>query len=208
MDQPASVVRSRRAQEAADDLRSSLVEHAEQLVVRDGAAALTMRALAAEAGCALGLPYKVFADRAELVSAILHAQFSRLQNAYDDLLERTGVHTVGDNLAWFAQVLLASPAIELAHEFPADRHVDQTLAASAKKSGTGPAEWEKAVSRYLSAEQRAGRVAQDVDTAAFGFLVAGAVHNLIMSGGAYPRPSARRLRQLLKATADAIAVRV
>ena len=48
-----------------DDLRSDLVQVAQRIVARDGAAALTMRALAAEAGCAVGLPYKVFASRDE-----------------------------------------------------------------------------------------------------------------------------------------------
>ena len=49
----------RRTPETTEALRTSLVAHALRLVEREGAPALTMRALAAEAGCAVGLPYKV-----------------------------------------------------------------------------------------------------------------------------------------------------
>jgi hypothetical protein len=42
-------------------------------------------------------------------------------------------------------------------------------------------------------------VAADVDEGAFGFLLAGAVHNLVVSGPAYPRLSRRQLRQRLEA---------
>jgi hypothetical protein len=47
-------------------------------------------------------------------------------------------------------------------------------------------------------------VAADVDVDAFGFLLAGAIHNLIMSGDAWPRPSRRQLRRRLDAVAAAI----
>jgi AcrR family transcriptional regulator len=68
-----------RSREATEELRASLVHHALQLVARKGAAALTMRALAIEAGCALGMPYKVFADRRELVAEMMRAVCPQLE---------------------------------------------------------------------------------------------------------------------------------
>src|SRR5918995_2296722 len=99
----------RRTAETTEELRTSLVEHARRLVAREGPAKLTMRALATEAGCALGLPYKVFADRQDLMLELVRASFGRLHEAGDELLARVGQETVAGNLAWFAEWLLDSP---------------------------------------------------------------------------------------------------
>ena len=64
----------KRKPETTEQLRASLVADTLRVIARDGAAALTMRALAAEAGCAVGLPYKVFTDRHELVGEIVHTR--------------------------------------------------------------------------------------------------------------------------------------
>ena len=80
----------RRTPEATEQLRASLIEHARRIVARDGPSALTMRTLAAEAGCAVGLPYKVFDDRQELLMEVLDAQFARLRASSDELIGRAG----------------------------------------------------------------------------------------------------------------------
>jgi AcrR family transcriptional regulator len=199
--------RTQRTAASADELRRSLVAHARELIERDGPAALTMRALANEAGCAVGLPYKVFANRNELVLEVLHADFHELGAAYEELPARAGSGTVADNLAWFAEKLLAVPGVALAHEVVATEDLHRAFAKMARSTGTGPAAWEAVLADYLAAEQRIGRVDDSVDARAFGFLVAGSIHNLIMSGDAYPSPSRARLRKVLRATADAIAPR-
>ena len=197
---------ARRSAETTDALRLSLVEHALRLVARDGAAALTMRALAAEAGCAVGLPYKVFADRRDLVTAVVHAELERLRSAFDELLARAGRHTVGGNLTWFADVLLDSPAVSLGDEVAADATL--TTAANTEFHTTGLAEaFDTLLPDYLAAEQRAGRVDPSLDGQAFGFLVVGALHNLLVSGPGYPKPSRRELRRLLDAAAAGLAPR-
>jgi len=195
----------KRATHTTEAMRASLVEHARRLIARDGASALTMRALAAEAGCAVGLPYKVFTDRHDLVAEICHAEFKRLADASGELARRAGTFTVGANLAWFAEQLLDSPAVSLAQEVLADQALAKVVTARVHDSGAGPAAFETVFAHYLSAEKRAGRVAPDIDEKAFGFLLAGAVHNLIMSGDAWPRPTRRLLGQRLAAIASAIA---
>lgn len=185
-------------------LRASLVDHARQLIARDGAAALTMRALATEAGCAVGLPYKVFTDRHDLVAEICHVEFVRLGSAFDELSRRAGTRTVAANLSWFAELLLDSPAVGLVGEILTDDTLSKSIAARAHTTGDGPAAFESVIAQYLAAEKSVGRVARDVDHAAIAFLVAGAVHNLIVSGDAWPRPSRRRLARHLGAIARAI----
>ena len=195
----------KRPAESTDALRASLIDHARHLIARDGAAALTMRALAAEADCAVGLPYKVFTDRHDLVVQICHAEFTRLGEAYAELATRAGNGTVGANLAWFADLLLSSPAVALAHEVFADETLAKAVTARVHETGIGPAAFETVLARYIAAEKRTGRVAPDIDEKAFGFVLAGAIHNLIMSGEAWPQPTRRQLKRTLDAIAAAIA---
>jgi AcrR family transcriptional regulator len=192
----------RRTPETTAELRASLVAHAQTLVARDGASALTMRALAAEAGCAIGLPYKVFTDRRDLVAELIHAEFLGMRSVVDELAARAGTGTVGANLAWFADRLLASPAVAVAQEVFADEQLMKAVTTRIHETGAGPATFESMLAGYLAAEKGAGRVGHDVDENAFGFLLAGAIHNLIVSGPGYPRPTTRQLRHILTAVAD------
>jgi AcrR family transcriptional regulator len=196
---------ARRTPETTAELRASLVAHAQRLVAREGASALTMRALAAEAGCAIGLPYKVFADRRDLVAELVHTEFLEMRSVVDELAARAGTGTIGGNLAWFADLLLASPAVAVAQEVFADEQLMKTVLTRIHETGAGPATFETILSGYLAAERRAGRIDHDVDEEAFGFLLAGAIHNLIVSGQGYPRPSKRRLKQFLTAVAARLA---
>jgi AcrR family transcriptional regulator len=196
---------AKRPAETTEALRASLIDHARRIVTRDGSSALTMRALAAEAGCAIGLPYKVFADRHELVVELVHAELDRLRVVSDDLLQRAGTTTVARNLMWYSEIILDSPAVALAPEVAGDEALSKAFTAKVHGTGIGPAAFETAFAGYLAAEQRAGRVAAGVDTEAFGFLLAGAIHNLIMSGEAWPRPTRRQLQRRLAAVAAAIA---
>src|SRR5688500_18855105 len=106
----------RRPAETTEALRASLIEHARALIDRSGASSLTMRALADEAGCAVALPYKAFADRHDRVVAICAEESQRLADAYDETVTRAGTSTVAANLTRFAELLPYSPAVALARE--------------------------------------------------------------------------------------------
>jgi AcrR family transcriptional regulator len=192
----------RRAAETAEELRASLIEHARRLVAREGPAKLTMRALAEEAGCALGLPYKVFADRQELIIELVRASFGDVREAGDELLQRAGRATVDGNLAWFAEWLLGSPGVALAQHVLGDEKLGDAVVADFLATGHGPTLLESLLSDYLAAEQRAGRVSPEVDADAFGFVLAGAIHHLVVMGHGYPRPNQLRLRQIITAICE------
>lgn len=194
----------RRTPETTARLRATLAEHGRRIVARDGADALTMRALAAEAGCALGLPYKVFADRQDLVAEILRGELDRLATAGSEFVDRAGGEQVTDNLVWFAEVILDSPAVALAGEVMADESLARQFSHDVDASGSGPGDFQSAFARYLVAEQERGRVDAGVDLDAVAFLLAGALHNLVVSGPAYPRPSRTELRRHLAAAARLI----
>jgi AcrR family transcriptional regulator len=196
---------AKRTAETTQELRDALLEHARRLVSREGASALTMRALAAEAGVSLGLPYKIFADRREIVDEIVAAEMRRFGAAAESLLNRAGSYTVGDNLTWFASIVLNSPAAPLAQELHADDQRLESATRVAERAGIGPASFPPILADYLTAEQRAGRVRDNIDCQAFGFLIAGALHNLLIAGPAWPRLERRQLKRYLTAAACAIA---
>jgi len=192
----------RRTAETTEELRASLVEHARRLVAREGPAKLTMRALAAEADCAVGLPYKVFADRQDLMIELVRASFGDLHDAGEELLRRAGHGTVAGNLAWFAEWLLDSPAVALAQHVLSNETLAEAVFADFHATGQGPTLLESLLSDYLAAEQRAGRVSPDVDSSAFGFVLAGSIHHLVVMGDGYPRPTKPKLEQILDAICD------
>ena len=196
---------AKRTAETTQKLRAALLEHAQRLVSRDGASALTMRALSAEAGVSLGLLYKIFADRREIVDEIVAAEMRRFGAAAESLLTRAGSYTVGDNLIWFASIVLNSPAAPLAQELHADDQRLESAAKVAERTGLSPTSFPALLADYLTAEQRAGRVRDNIDCQAFGFLIAGALHNLLIAGPAWPRPQRRQLKRYFTAAARAIA---
>jgi AcrR family transcriptional regulator len=197
--------RPKRSEETTRRLRAELLEHASTIVRRDGAAALTMRALAAEAGVSLGLPYKVFADRREIVTEIVRGEINTLRAATEELVATAGRGTVGDNLTHFAEAILDSPAAPLARELHSDDQLLGSVTGAAEEAGVGPTGLVSVLGRYLVVEQQAGRVAGHVDTDAIAFLLAGALHNLLIAGPAWPRPNQWELKRNLAGIAAAMA---
>lgn len=191
----------RRSAESTEELRARFVDHAFALIEREGADALTMRSLAAEADCSVGLAYKVFADRRELVEAILERELHDLVDLLAQLMTRAGRYSVGANLAWFASQFIDSPAVPLVREVVATGEPAGAPTDSHHEMG----DLEAAIGRYLAAEQDLGRVRDDVDTESVGSLVAGAIHNLVVAGAAWPRPTTAQLRRRMDAVAATIA---
>ncbi len=63
------------------DLRRALLESADAILERDGPNALSLRAVAREAGVSPAAPYHHFKDKDELLSAIAREGFARLKTA-------------------------------------------------------------------------------------------------------------------------------
>lgn len=188
---------AQRTSEATSHLRAELVGHAAAIARRDGAAALTMRALAHEAGCSLGLIYKVFADREEIVAELIAVELDDLSAQFAAWLADTANHSVGENLDRYAAILLDSPVPPLIHSVIMNGREPEERIDSAARHPAFIASLDAAVADYLRLEQQRGRVRADVDAAAFGFLITGAVHNLVTAGDAYPRPSRPELTKIL-----------
>src|SRR5919107_731159 len=73
-----SRVPARRKTYHHGDLRQALLDAALELLRAEGAAALTLRAVARAAGVSQAAPYRHFADRGALVAAVAEEGFERL----------------------------------------------------------------------------------------------------------------------------------
>jgi AcrR family transcriptional regulator len=171
------------------DPRGQLLDAAERVVLRDGAAALSGRAVTAEAGVANGVLHRHFATVDALLAALVDDRLERIASNGSALLESAGTRTVE------ALVTAALPSL-----------VDDATAAIALAAGAEPAvvaEQLRTLERYLDAECELGRLAPDADTRAIAAALIGATELLITA----PEidPGARLLARIVRATlADAV----
>jgi AcrR family transcriptional regulator len=119
------------------DLRAALVRAAMELLEEGGASALSLRAVARRAGVSPAAPYRHYADREALVSAVAAV-------GYNELAERlAAAHpspSTPDQLASVAtayvQFALDRPALfRIMFGEPCDRDNDERVAATAAVSG-------------------------------------------------------------------------
>lgn len=171
---------------AIPDLRERLFAAAERVVARDGAAALTSRAVTTEAGCAKGVLHTHFTGLDEFVAELVLDRFARSARHAEALREKLGQATVAENLQEVFLALLDSlpPAVVgLAMTRPA--------AASHTREGfrSGAPAFDAiqyAVTAYLQAEQHAGRLPADSDADTIALALIGTTHHLLMTRSPAP----------------------
>jgi AcrR family transcriptional regulator len=114
------------------DLRTALLDAALEVLEEDGATALSLRAVARRAGVSPAAPYRHYADREALVSAVAAV-------GYRDLAERLGAaHPAPSTPAQLADVAVAyvrfaldRPALfRIMFGEPCDRDNDERVAAT------------------------------------------------------------------------------
>jgi AcrR family transcriptional regulator len=152
-----------RGVEARGDLRFTLLEAASRILRRDGAAGLTTREIAREAGCSDGALYVHFADKAQLLAAVCERWLPDLRAVLGDLVNRVGAATVTENLEAIALGALKSFAdmAPLSFAIGGDPDLLTHHRTALRARGLGPRRGVEAVGGYLAAEQRVGRVRAD-----------------------------------------------
>ncbi|WNF30764.1 TetR/AcrR family transcriptional regulator [Streptomyces sp. C11-1] len=167
---------------ATPDVRERLFAAAERVVERGGPGALTSRSVTAEAGCAKGLLHAHFAGLDEFVAELCLDRFARTAAKARELSGLVGQGAVARNLeaVTFALFESGGPAISgLAVTRPAAAlRIREALAEGAP----GFAAIQEAVTGYLEAERRLGRVAEAVDSPTVALAVVGTAHHLLMTG--------------------------
>jgi AcrR family transcriptional regulator len=184
---------------AIPDLRERLFDAAERVLARDGAAALTSRAVTDEAGCAKGVLHSHFAGLDAFVSELVLDRFARAATLAEGLPGRAGAGEVAAELGGIASAVLSLDpgVVGLAVTRPeASRRVRDAWAAGAPGFGTV----QDAVERYLEAERGLGRVAEGVDPQSAALALVGTLHHLLMTGATTPREEHRaRTARLIRA---------
>ncbi|MEU2552404.1 TetR family transcriptional regulator [Streptomyces sp. NPDC013313] len=166
---------------AIPDLRERLFDAAERVLARDGAAALTSRAVTAEAGCAKGVLHTHFAGLDEFVAELVLDRFTRTAALAARLPEKAGSDSVTGNLTALASAVLSLDpgVVGLAVTRPAAAlRVREAWAAGAP----GFNAIQTSIETYLGAEQRLGRVTDDLDAGSVALALVGTLHHLLMTG--------------------------
>jgi AcrR family transcriptional regulator len=165
---------------AIPELRQQLFTAAERVILRDGPARLSGRAVTTEAGVAAGLLYAHFSDLDDFLAAYAVDRSFTVIAAAKRLPERAGTGDIAANLgdavlavprgtlAALARLLVLRPELAArVHDVLGD---DTALDAI-----------EQAAAAYLAAERRLGRLPETTDPAAVALAVVGALHHLVLT---------------------------
>ncbi|MEV6772968.1 helix-turn-helix domain-containing protein [Nocardia sp. NPDC051030] len=159
-------------------LRDHLVITAQRLIAEQGAAGLTVRAIARAAGVADGVLYNHFADKEELLAEAVRAHVAA---AHRDMgpLPAPGTATLEANLSAYLRAGLALHRSVV----PVFAGLIATPAVLARigEPGEGESHWRDDLANYLRAERDRGRLAADADIAAAVAVLVGVCHDEVLS---------------------------
>jgi len=119
------------------DLRRALVEAAERLLEREGASALSLRAVAREAGVSSAAPYHHFKDKNELLSAVARLGFEQMGQAMKRAIEGLTSPSERMNAVGVAYVCFARENVAL-YTLMYDSGRDRDFRADAPQSPDSP----------------------------------------------------------------------
>ncbi len=119
-----------------DTLRADLLTHAQAVIVRDGVDGLTMRALAVEAGTAVGLSYKAFSSREELLWELAWRSLTALAQQLDVWAARPGGE-LADRLMEFSDFHFTSSPRPWSNTSPKDPGARNSSAELSTKASPG-----------------------------------------------------------------------
>lgn len=163
--------------------RDQLFDAAERVLVRDGPAGLTSRAITDEAGVAKGLIYRYFADLDEFLAELTAARVRTAIASVSNLPDRAGHGSVAATLGEVLIALLGPgsqvPVITaIVTSRPAlTQRLHQALDATSAFAAI-----ECSLASYIQAEQRLGRIAPTADPGTEAAILLGAAHHLVFTG--------------------------
>jgi AcrR family transcriptional regulator len=176
---------------AIRDPRGQLFEAAERILLRDGAAGLTSRAVTAEAGVAKGVLHRHFSDFDDFLAELTLSRIARIADQAADLRAVAGTGTVAGNLAAALLSLFAPEVLALIRLVIARDELRARLRAATGSRIPLLSESTALVVGYLAAERDLGRIAPAADIGTLAPTMIGAAHLLFAdSDGGNPGPAA------------------
>ncbi|MGW3199462.1 TetR/AcrR family transcriptional regulator [Streptomyces sp. NPDC001118] len=189
---------------ALRDARAQLFAAAERVLLRDGANALTSRAVTTEAGVAKGLLHRHFADFDDFLVQFVLDGIGRVEAQAAALCESAGTGTVVANVTRALTDLFASIALHIVGLVISRDAVRTRLR---EVTGAGIPVLREAtdmIRSYLEAERERGRFAADADIDALAPTLIGAAH-LLFAGREGAPPAADEVERVVTTViADAV----
>jgi AcrR family transcriptional regulator len=179
---------------AIRDVREQLFAAAERVLLRAGPAALTSRAVTAEAGVAKGVLHRHFADFDEFLAEFVLDRVDRMDPQAAALREAAGTGTVVGNLTGALIAVFGSVAVAIV---PLLTFRDELRARLRQTWPAGVPVLTEAVvmiASYLTAERAAGRLTADADVDALAPTLIGAAH-LLFADRTGPPPGEDAVRK-------------
>ncbi|WP_290062016.1 TetR/AcrR family transcriptional regulator [Amycolatopsis solani] len=178
------------------DVRRQLFRAAERILLRDGANALTSRAVTAEADVAKGVLHRYFADFDDFLAELVRERIARLRDQAVLLRAAAGTRTVAENVAAALTELFDPVSLALVSlVFFRDE-----VRARLRRPGDGLpilAEARTMLADYLTAERELGRIAADADADSLALPLIGGGH-LLFAGRRGTLPDERELTRIVE----------
>src|SRR6202035_2326951 len=171
---------------AIRDPRGQLFDAAERVLLRDGPAALTSRAVTAEAGVAKGVLHRHFADFDAFLAELALDRIAVIGRQAADLRAAAGTGSVAGNLAAALSELFSPAVLALVRLVIARDELRTRLRAATGSRLPLLSESTALVSGYLAAERDLGRIAADADVPTLAPMVMASVHLLFTDADGTP----------------------
>ena len=175
---------------AIRDPRGQLFDAAERVLLRDGPAALTSRAVTAEAGVAKGVLHRHFADFDAFLTDLALDRIALIDRQAADLRAAAGTGTVAGNLTAALPALFDPAVLALIRLIIARDELRARLRAAAGSRIPLMSESTALVAGYLTAERDLGRIAAGADIGTLAPTLTGAAHLLFTDADGTPEPAA------------------
>ncbi|MGW2343403.1 TetR family transcriptional regulator [Streptomyces sp. NPDC001661] len=189
---------------AIRDAREQLFDAAERVLMRDGAAALTSRAVTTEAGCAKGVLHRHFADFDAFLADLVIDRAGRMEERAAALVAAAGTRTVVDLLTDALTDLFTPVVVAMVGLLTFRDGLRARLRAAGRPGVTVLSDATAMLRSYLEAERRAGRLAPDTDIDSLGLTLIGSGHLLYANREDGPPSDADVRRVVTSAVAGAL----
>jgi AcrR family transcriptional regulator len=201
---PPQVIASAGSSET-EAVRDHILDAAHRVIAAQGLAAASTRAIATEAGVAVGTVYNYFDNRLELLAEAILRRAHELARPLDDLAASAGTSTVTTDLLKVAGNA-AAVLDEMVPLFAAAFSDSELLAALQHELAASSPSLDPAapIEKYLLAERKLGRIADDADCHAAANTVVSlchesAFHHFFAGAARRPAPMTREIALVVRA---------